>query len=149
MDIKDKKALYSIKHKCGGSIKTMANSNSLKYKLINPNQLTNLIWKGISLCDDPSFHELFQYISLHKSLENIEFEIEDFYMEINQQFFDILINFCKKKPNTKIVIKIPKQSEDDEKFIDYKKLYEDVKHPHKFNMELKYFNIQSIILYYK
>jgi len=43
MDIKDKKALYSLKHKYGGSVKIMANSNSLKYKLLNPIQLTNLI----------------------------------------------------------------------------------------------------------
>ena len=100
------------------------------------NQLTNLIWKGISLCDDPSFHELFQYISLHKSLENMEFEIEDFYMEINQQFFDILINFCKKKPNTKIVIKLPKQSKHEQKFFDYKNVFEEIKHLNKLNMEL-------------
>ena len=43
MDIKDKKALYEIKHKYGGSIKSMANSYSLKYKLRDPNSLTKLI----------------------------------------------------------------------------------------------------------
>ena len=36
MDIKDKKAFNEIKHKYGGSIKRMANSNSLKYKLTHP-----------------------------------------------------------------------------------------------------------------
>ena len=43
MDIKDKKALYEIKDKYGGSIKNMANSYSLKYKLRDPNSLTKLI----------------------------------------------------------------------------------------------------------
>lgn len=43
MDIKDKKALYEIKHKYGGSIKSMANSYSLKYKLSDLNNLTKLI----------------------------------------------------------------------------------------------------------
>ena len=43
MDIKDKKALYEIKHKYGGSIKSMANSYSLKYKLIDPKNLIKLI----------------------------------------------------------------------------------------------------------
>lgn len=33
MDIRDKKALYEIKHKLGGSIYTMANANALRYQL--------------------------------------------------------------------------------------------------------------------
>lgn len=44
MDIKDKKALYEIKHKYGGTIKTMAGSNSLKYKLKHPKNLIQLIY---------------------------------------------------------------------------------------------------------
>lgn len=47
MDIRDKKALYEIKHKYGGSVKSMANSHSLKYKLREPNKLIKLI-KGIN-----------------------------------------------------------------------------------------------------
>jgi hypothetical protein len=43
MDINDKKALSEIKHKYGGSIKSMANSNSLKYKLTHSNNLIKLI----------------------------------------------------------------------------------------------------------
>ena len=43
MGIKDKKALYTIKNKYGGSIKKMANSNSLKYKLKHPKNLIKLI----------------------------------------------------------------------------------------------------------
>lgn len=43
MDIKDKKALYYIKHKYGGTIKKIAGSNSLKYKTQSPEYLTKLI----------------------------------------------------------------------------------------------------------
>jgi hypothetical protein len=43
MDIKDKKPLYEIKHKYGGSIKSMAGSNSLKYKSEHPKSLIKLI----------------------------------------------------------------------------------------------------------
>jgi hypothetical protein len=32
MDTRDKKALYEIKHKLGGSIRTMANANALRYQ---------------------------------------------------------------------------------------------------------------------
>jgi len=47
MNISDKKALYEIKHKYGGSIKSMSNSNSLKYKLTDSKNLIKLI-KGIN-----------------------------------------------------------------------------------------------------
>lgn len=43
MNIKDKSALYEIKHKYGGYIKPISGSNSLKYKLFNPKGLINLI----------------------------------------------------------------------------------------------------------
>jgi len=33
MDARDKKALYEIKHKYGGSIKQVSNANAYKYKL--------------------------------------------------------------------------------------------------------------------
>lgn len=43
MDIRDKKALYEIKQKFGGSIKTVANANALRYKLRHKKGLISLI----------------------------------------------------------------------------------------------------------
>lgn len=43
MGINDKKALYEIKHRYGGSIKTVAGSNSLKYKSEHPKNIIKLI----------------------------------------------------------------------------------------------------------
>jgi len=43
MGINDKYPLYEIKHKYGGFIKPISGSNALKYKLINPKGLINLI----------------------------------------------------------------------------------------------------------
>lgn len=43
MDIRDKKALYEIKQKFGGSIKTVANANALRYKLRHKKGLIHLI----------------------------------------------------------------------------------------------------------
>jgi hypothetical protein len=43
MHINDKFLLYLIKHRYGGFIKEIAGSNALKYKLINPKGLINLI----------------------------------------------------------------------------------------------------------
>ena len=43
MNINDKKALYEIKHKFGGSVKKMSRSNALKYKLQNSKGLIDLI----------------------------------------------------------------------------------------------------------
>lgn len=43
MGIKDKYPLYEIKHKYGGFIKPISGSNTLKYKLLNPKGLINLI----------------------------------------------------------------------------------------------------------
>jgi hypothetical protein len=43
MDIEDKAILYEIKHKYGGSIKSISGSNSLKYKLLNNKGLLALI----------------------------------------------------------------------------------------------------------
>jgi hypothetical protein len=43
MDIDDKSALYEIKHKYGGFVKEIGGSNALKYKLLNPKSLINLI----------------------------------------------------------------------------------------------------------
>ena len=43
MDIRDKTALYEIKQKYGGSIKTIANANALRYKLRHKKGLISLI----------------------------------------------------------------------------------------------------------
>ncbi len=43
MDIRDKKALYLVKHKYGGSIKPVSGAKALKYKLRNKNGLVHLI----------------------------------------------------------------------------------------------------------
>lgn len=43
MDIRDKKALYDIKHKFGGSINKIANANALRYNLSNKKGLVHLI----------------------------------------------------------------------------------------------------------
>ena len=43
MDIKDKKLLYDIKHKFGGSIYTIANANALRYQLSHKKGLIALI----------------------------------------------------------------------------------------------------------
>ena len=43
MDIRDKGALYAIKHKFGGSIYTIAKANALKYKISHKKGLINLI----------------------------------------------------------------------------------------------------------
>ena len=43
MRINDKSLLYLLKHRYGGFVKEIAGSNALKYKLINPKGLINLI----------------------------------------------------------------------------------------------------------
>jgi len=43
MDIRDKKALYEIKHKLGGSIRTIANANALRYQLSHKKGLVILL----------------------------------------------------------------------------------------------------------
>jgi hypothetical protein len=43
MDVRDKKALYEIKHKYGGSIKSVSGAKALKYKLRNKKGLAYLI----------------------------------------------------------------------------------------------------------
>lgn len=43
MDIRDKRALYYIKHKFGGSIRPVSNANALRYNLSNKQGLVNLI----------------------------------------------------------------------------------------------------------
>jgi len=43
MDIRDKKALYEIVHKFGGSVNKIANANALRYNLSNKKGLVYLI----------------------------------------------------------------------------------------------------------
>jgi len=43
MDIRDIKALYEIKHKLGGSIRTIANANALRYQLNHKKGLVILL----------------------------------------------------------------------------------------------------------
>jgi len=43
MDIRDIKALYEIKHKLGGSIRTIANANALRYQLSHKKGLVILL----------------------------------------------------------------------------------------------------------
>lgn len=54
MSISDKSALYVIKHKYGGSIKSIAGSNSLRYKLHNKKGLMNLINNVNGLIRNPT-----------------------------------------------------------------------------------------------
>ena len=109
------------------------------------NQLTNLVCKSIALYNNASILHLFQCfhtISMHKSLENIKFEIYDFNMLIDLHFFENLINFCKLKSNTKINIYIHVtefiSSETNENFINYKNLFDEMKHLYKLKVQLIY-----------
>jgi hypothetical protein len=54
MSEKDKSALYEIKHKFGGSIKIMAGSNALKYKLHHKKGLIKLVHSINGLIRNPS-----------------------------------------------------------------------------------------------
>jgi hypothetical protein len=43
MDIRDKSALYEIKHKFGGSIKPVSGSNALRYKVRHKKGIIDII----------------------------------------------------------------------------------------------------------
>ena len=81
-------------------------------------KLTSFVWQNIKLFDDSSFAKFFKCLNvlqMHKSIENIIFEIHDSNMLINNLFYDKLFNFCKVKQNTKIIITISKsKSETDQ-----------------------------------
>jgi len=47
MDIRDKSALHEIKRKLGGSVRTLANANALRYQLSHKKGLITLI-KGVN-----------------------------------------------------------------------------------------------------
>ena len=101
--------------------------------------------KYIALYNDASILHLFQCfhtISMHKSLENIKYQIYDFNMLIDLHIFENLINFCKLKPNTKINIYIHAtefiSSQTNENFINYKNLLDEMKHLYKLKVQLIY-----------
>jgi len=54
MDIRDKKALYEIKQKLGGSIRTIANANALRYQLSHKKGLVFLINNVNGLIRNPT-----------------------------------------------------------------------------------------------
>ena len=54
MDIRDKKALYEIKHKLGGSIRTIANTNALRYQLSHKKGLVILLNSVNGLIRNPT-----------------------------------------------------------------------------------------------
>jgi NADH:ubiquinone oxidoreductase subunit 2 (subunit N) len=54
MDTRDKKVLYEIKHKLGGSIYTIANANALRYQLSHKKGLITLLNKVNGLIRNPS-----------------------------------------------------------------------------------------------
>lgn len=117
--------------------------------ILQLNQLTDFVWKCICTYYAQSSSLILlslDVLSQHHSLKNIKLEFDDFYMNINMQFYEKIINFCKAKPNTKIVIKIPKQHKTHyfyHQMINnnhYKDLFDVVKHAHKLNMELVLIN---------
>jgi hypothetical protein len=54
MDIRDKKALFDIKHKFGGSIRTVAKANALKYQISHKKGLIALLEAVNGLIRNPS-----------------------------------------------------------------------------------------------
>lgn len=72
MNIKDKYPLYEIKHKYGGSIKSMAGSNSLKYKLVKPNNLIKLINDLNGFIRNP-----IRFIQLNKISEKFNIKLKE------------------------------------------------------------------------
>ena len=65
MDIEDISALYEIKHKFGGRIKQISGSNALKYQLLNPKGLTDLVQSVNGLIRNPT-----RILQLYKVCEN-------------------------------------------------------------------------------
>lgn len=115
-------------------------------------QLTNLSWKLYYVTfenenedddenenenENEKLYQCFDTLSKHKMLDNIKFEINDYYMLIKNGFYEKLIIFYHSKPNTKIVINIDKNSfKFHEHSNDYKELFYEMKYLHKLNIEL-------------
>lgn len=72
MHINDKKALYEIKHKYGGSIKTLAGSNALKYKILDKRGLIKLINDVNGLIRNP-----IRMLQLHKICVKYNIELKE------------------------------------------------------------------------
>jgi hypothetical protein len=88
MDVRDKSALYEIKHKYGGSIKLMSGANVLRYKLRHKKGIIDLInaVNGLirnSVCINRERVEKLYKISLsspvHKTFEKNSFRVEKRY----------------------------------------------------------------------
>ena len=94
------------------------------------NRLNCFVWNQINLSNDNllSLLSCFDILSEHESLQNAKFEIEDSNMKLNKHFFEKFIEFCLIKPNTKIIIKIPKEYQTEKVFIEYKKFFDETKH---------------------
>jgi hypothetical protein len=54
MDARDKKVLYEIKQKYGGTIKSISNANALRYKLRHKKGLISLIYDINGLLRNPT-----------------------------------------------------------------------------------------------
>ena len=108
------------------------------------------MWLRIEVLEKQSFLDdfifnCFDVLSKHQSLQNIKLEFNDPNKLINISFYEKLNSLFHAKPNTRIIIKIPKctsellsESEADQNFYDYKKLFYDTKHLYKFNMKLMF-----------
>jgi len=72
MGIKDKSALYEIKHKYGGSVKKIGGSNALKYKLLNPKGLIILINDVNGLIRNPT-----RMLQLNKLCEKFKINLKE------------------------------------------------------------------------
>ena len=113
--------------------------NDFNSSMIFPlSQLTNLTLNEIDLTDGqklPKLYQCFDALSQHKQLKNIIFEIAGFNALINKEFIEKLINFSKQNSDTKIMFKIYRKRKS-HVYKEHKKVFEEVKLPHKLNMKM-------------
>ena len=84
----------------------------------------------------------FDVLSKHKTLQNIKLGIYDNEFIINNDFYNKLASLCDAKPKTKIIIATEDYKSVTEQYINYKKMFDEAKRLHKFNMKLRlYFMI--------
>ena len=100
--------------------------------------LTNLTEFMLTICDvtNSQLFELINSLSKHNSLENINLKIADYEMTIDDIFYDNLSSLYYAKPNTLITIEIV--NKDNEKCIEYKRIFDEAKHLNKLNLKLLY-----------
>ena len=95
--------------------------------------------------DEDIYSEAFQCFDIltkHKTLQNIKLGIYDNEFIINNDFYNKLASLCDAKPNTKIIIGTEEDKSGTEQYINYKKMFDEAKRLHKFNMKLRlYFMI--------